>query len=122
MDMEPFVTVYQRTKTFSYLLNDISCYESIPEYLLAKEYNYEFTRLFQYFSGAFLTWTPCSYDCTHSIEKLKIQEYCIQREDFQYYKYILERSRKNILYFDKANWISFNQDIYSKDQKIEIYE
>jgi hypothetical protein len=122
MDMEPFLTVYNRTKTFSYLLNDVSSYESIPEYLLEKQCNYEFTRLFQYFSGAFLTWTPCSYDCKESIEKLKVQENLIKTEDYEYYKYIYARSHKNILYFDKANWISFENSIHERQEKIEIYE
>ncbi len=122
MDMETFLTVYQRTKTFSYLLNDISSYESIPEYLLEKEYNYEFTRLFQYFSGAFLTWTPCSYDCSESIERLKIQEKLIQREDNEYYQFILKRSKKLVIYFNKSNWVSLDWFKENSFDTLRIYE
>ncbi len=120
--LESFKTVFLKSKKYSYLLNDISTYESVPENLLARELNFEFTKNFKYFSGAFLTWNPCSYDCKESIKKLVILEEVIKRVDPSYYEFILKRAKKNILYFDKANWISFDENIENELCPLNIFE
>ena len=109
-------------KKYSYRLNEFSNYESVPSRFLLPETNYSLTQKYQYFCWAFLTRTPCSYDCFSSIEKAQKLEEFISRFDQKFYSFILERANKNVIFFDKANWISFSQNLNSERQKIDIFE
>lgn len=119
------VTIKERIKKsnwFLYQLNDTSAYESVPKEVLPPEIWGVLCRNYQYFSWWLLTWTPCSYDCQKSYEKLKKLEIFIDKIDFNYGNFLKKRLKKNVLFFDKGNWVSFDFSLTQEWKKIEIFE
>ena len=112
----------KKSKHFRYLLNDVAAYESVPSEILSIKINIEILAFYKYFSGSFLTWRPCSYDCQKSYDKLQVLEAYIKHHDPLYYQSLLVRSKKLCIFFDKSNWCSLEKkstDIY---QISEIFE
>jgi len=106
----------------NFLLNDMTAYESIPTDYLDSNINWKINYYYKYFSWWLITWDPCSYICNNSIKKALFLLKFIKKIDIKFYQFIFSRITKNVLYFDKWNWISFNEQLTSTKNSINIYE